>query len=93
MVAFDWKYTEKDEWPPEPAHTKYGWQYVDPGMSAMEIQDWWSGNFEVYACKVRGIPGPVPSQLYYIGDGQFMSETGHVFKEGAVEAWDSYTEE
>ena len=93
MVTFEWKYPEKDGYPPEPAQTKSGWQYVDPGMSAMEIQDWWSGTFEMYACKLFGVPGPVPAQLYYIGQNQFMSERGHVYREGAVMAWDSYTED
>lgn len=93
MVRFEWKLTDNDIWPPEPTETKSGWKNIDPCMHPSEVQDWWSSNFEVYACRLRGIPGPVPAQLYYIGDNEFMSETGHVFREGTVLAWDSYTEE
>ena len=93
MVRFDWKYTDKDQWPPEPGVTKNYWKYENPGLTVQEVMEWYEEHFEVYACRLRGIPGPVPSQLYYIGDNEFMGETGHVFREGSVVAWDSYTED
>ena len=39
MVRFDWKYTARDEFPEEPRQTKDFWKYVDPGMTALEVQD------------------------------------------------------
>ena len=93
MVRFEWKYTDKDQWPPEPDVTRNCWKYENPGLTVQEVMEWYEEHFEIYACKLRGIPGPVPSQLYYIGDNEFMGETGHVFKEGSVVAWDSYTED
>ena len=93
MVRFEWKYTDKDQWPPEPEQTKNGWKLIDPGMNNYEIRTWWDDNFEIYACKLFGLNTPVPSQLYYIGDNRFMADDGHVFEEGMVLAWDSYTED
>ena len=93
MVKFDWKYTVRDEFPEEPRQTKDFWKYVDPGMTALEVQDWYSTAFEVYACKMVGDDSPVPLNLYYIGDREWMNEQGHVYSDGHVEAWDSYTEE
>ena len=93
MIIFNWKYPEKEQYPPEPQATKDGWKLDDPGMSSVEIMEWYEAHFEMYACRLFGEDGPVPAQLYYIGDNEFMSETGHVFKEGMVTAWDSYTED
>lgn len=93
MVRFEWKRPALDEYPPEPGVSKAGWQRENPGMTKAEILEWWENHFEVYACKLWGVPGPVPVQLYYIGDHLFMSETGHTYKAGSVLAWDSYTEE
>lgn len=93
MIIFNWKYPEKEQFPPEPAQAKDFWKCVDPRMTKLEVQDWYSTVFEMYACRMRGQIGPVPMQLYYIGDREFMSETGHVYPDGSVEAWDSYTEE
>ena len=93
MIIFNWKYPEKEQYPPEPQVTKDGWKLDDPGMSPVEIMEWYETHFEMYACRLFGEDGPVPAQLYYIGDNEFMSETGHVFKEGMVTAWDSYTED
>lgn len=91
MVKFDWKATADGKFPPEPDSIKDGWQAENPGMSKMEIVDWWDSHFEIYACRMFGVPGPIPTNLYYIGDEKWMSETGHVYK--AVTHWDSYTEE
>lgn len=93
MVKFDWKYTVKDEFPPEPPQTKDFWQYVDPRMTTLEVLDWYSTVFEMYACKLYGETNPVPLNLYYIGDREWMSETGKVLADGHVAKWDSYTEE
>lgn len=93
MIIFNWKYPEKEQYPPEPQVTKDGWKLDDPEMSSVEIMEWYEAHFEMYACRLFGEDGPVPAQLYYIGDNEFMSETGHVFKEGMVTAWDSYTED
>lgn len=93
MVTFDWKLTKNDEYPPEPAQTKDFWKYVDPGMTTIEVMDWYSTVFEMYACRMVGQVGPVPAQLYYIGNREWMNDQGHVFPDGNVEAWDSYTEE
>ena len=93
MIIFNWKYPEKEQYPPEPKAMKDGWKDEDPGMSSVEIMEWYEAHFELYACRLFGEDGPVPAQLYYIGDNEFMSETGHVFKEGMVTAWDSYTED
>jgi len=93
MVKFDWKYTAKEEFPEEPPQTKDFWKYVDPGMTALEVLDWYSTVFEMYACKLVGDISPVPLQLYYIGNREWMTDTGKVLTDGHVEKWDSYTEE
>ena len=93
MVRFDWKYCDKEEFPEEPPQTKDFWKYVDPGMTALEVLDWYSTAFEMYACKLFGETSPVPLQLYYIGDREWMTDTGKVLTDGHVEKWDSYTEE
>lgn len=95
MVKFDWKYTEKDEYPPEPGVGKNDWKYKHPSWEEHPwmVYDWWTEVFEVYACKMKGIFRPVPTNLYYVGDNEWMDENGHVYGEGAVIAWDSYTEE
>lgn len=93
MVRFDWKYTDKDQWPSEPGTMKDGWEHENPFMTKQEVLEWWEDHFEIYACRLKGITSPAPAQLYYIGDCEFMSETGHVYKEGRVLAWDSYTED
>jgi hypothetical protein len=78
MIIFNWKYPEKGQYPPEPQVTKDGWKLDDPEMSPVEIMEWYEAHFEMYACRLFGEDGPVPAQLYYIGDNEFMSETGHV---------------
>ena len=93
MVRFDWKLTDKEQFPPEPQRTRNGWKNIDPEMATVDILDYYAENFTMYACKLKGEESPVPSQLYYIGDREFMTETGRVISDGYVEAWDSYTDE
>jgi hypothetical protein len=93
MIVFEWKYPAKEQFPPEPKQTKDFWKCVDPGMTTLEVQDWYSTAFEMYACMLSGETSPVPVQLYYIGDREWMTETGKVLPDGHVERWDSYTEE
>lgn len=93
MVRFDWKYCEKDEFPPEPEFTKDFWRQEHPGWDKWDVRDWYSEVFETYACKLKSETGPVPSQLYYIGDREWMTESGWVLTDGHVEAWDSYTDD
>ena len=92
MIRFEWKDTSK-QLPPEPAQTKDFWKNVDPGMTTLEVLDWYSTAFEIYACKMKGETGPVPTNLYYIGSGVWMSEQGHVYQRGAVTYWDSYQDD
>ena len=93
MIVFEWKYPAKEQFPPEPKQTKDFWKCVDPGMTTLEVQDWYSTAFEMYACMLSSETSPVPVQLYYIGDREWMTETGKVLPDGHVERWDSYTEE
>ena len=93
MIRFDWKYCDKDEFPPEPEVTKDYWKQEHPGWDKWEVRDWYTEVFETYACKMKGETSPVPSQLYYIGSNEWMTETGRVIHEGHVEAWDSYTDD
>ena len=91
MVRFDWKHCDKEQFPPEPEVTKDFWKQEHPGWDKWEVRDWYSTVFETYACKLKGEDGPVPSQLYYIGNREWMTESGWVLEDGHVEAWDSYT--
>lgn len=93
MIVFEWKYPDKEQFPEEPKQTKDFWKGIDPGMTALEVRDWYSTVFELYACKLKGDTSPVPVQLYYIGNREWMNEDGRVLPDGHVEKWDSYTEE
>ena len=93
MVRYDWKYTGKEQFPPEPEVTKDFWKQENPGWDKWKVLDWYTEVFEVYACKLKGEESPVPSQLYYIGNREWMTDSGWVLTDGHVEAWDSYTDE
>lgn len=92
MIKYDWKDAAK-RLPEEPAQTKDFWKNVDPGMTRLEVLDWYSTAFEIYACRMKGEDGPVPTNLYYIGSGAWMSEQGHVYQRGSVTHWDSYDDD
>lgn len=91
MVRFDWKYCDKEQFPPEPKYTKNYWKQDHPDWDKWKVLDWYTEVFEVYACKLKGEESPVPSQLYYIGNREWMTDSGWVLTDGHVEAWDSYT--
>jgi hypothetical protein len=93
MIRFDWKQTGEGQFPPKPKQTKDFWKNVDPGMTPLEVQAWYSTAFKIYACKIRGCDNRVPKNLYYIGAHEWMSETGCVYPEEQVEAWDSYEDD
>ena len=93
MVRFDWKYCDKEQFPPEPEFTKDFWKQENPGWVSWKVLDWYSETFETYACKLKGETSPVPAQLYYIGNREWMTESGYVWADGHVEAWDSYTDD
>lgn len=91
MVRFDWKLTDKEQFPPEPEVNKDFWKQEHPGWDKWKVLDWYTEVFEVYACKLKGEESPVPSQLYYIGNREWMTDSGWVLTDGHVDAWDSYT--
>lgn len=93
MVRFDWKFPEKEQFPPEPQTTRNAWKQDHKDWDKWEVIDWYSETFEMYACKLKGEDSPVPSQLYYIGDREWMTDSGWVLEDGHVEAWDSYTDD
>lgn len=93
MVRFDWKFCDKEQFPPVPEVTKDYWKQEHPGWDKWEVRDWYSTVFETYACKLKGEDSPVPAQLYYIGDREWMTESGWVLTDGHVEAWDSFTDD
>lgn len=92
MIVFDWRYPSKEQFPPEPKYTKDYWKQEHPDWSKWQVLDWYTEVFEVYACKLKGETSPVPLQLYYIGNREWMTDGGKVLTDGHVEKWDSYTE-
>ena len=92
MIRFDWKDTAK-RLPEEPDTHRLGWMDEDPGMGKLQIQDWWDEHFTVYACKLAGVTGYVPDNLFYVGKGEWMSNEGQVYRKGSVTHWDSYDDD
>lgn len=92
MVRFDWKYCDRDQFPPEPQTTRTAWEQDHPDWDKWQVLDWYTEVFEVYACRLKGETSPVPLQLYYVGDREWMTDGGWVLTDGHVEKWDSYTE-
>lgn len=93
MIVFEWKYPAKEQFPPEPEYTRNYWKQDHSDWEEWMVLDWYSEVFETYACQLKGSDSPVPVQLYYIGNREWMNESGRVLPDGHVERWDSYTEE
>ena len=91
MVKFDFKKTSV-KLPPEPFLTLNELRADDPDLTKREAVMYFYENYDPYACRLAGDPSPVPENLFYVGDGNWMDGTGHVYQRGAVESWDSYTE-
>lgn len=92
MVKFDWKKTTA-KLPPEPVMTLDELKADDPDLTKGDAVMYFYENYDPYACRLQGDPSPVPENLFYVGNGNWMDGTGHVYQRGAVESWDSYTEE
>ena len=91
MVKFDFK-KAADKLPPEPVPTLEKMMEDKPGLTKREAVMYFYENYDPYACRLAGDPSPVPENLFYVGNKKWMDGTGHVYRRGAVESWDSYTE-
>lgn len=92
MVKFEWK-KATEKLPPEPVMTLDELKADDPDLTKGDAVMYFYDNYDPYACRLTGDPSPVPENLFFVGNGKWMDGTGHVYKRGAVESWDSYTEE
>lgn len=93
MVKFEWKKATPYSMPPEPVRTLSDLKAHNPDLTKREAVMYFYENYDPYACRLAGDPSPVPENLFYVGNEEWMDGTGHVYQRGAVESWDSYTEE